>query len=524
MHEARTMIGVLLALALVCPGRAAVELNGMFGDNMVLQRDAEVPIWGTAAAGERIIVRVPGQRATTVAADDGRWMIRLDPIEADGPFEVRVDGENRIELSNVLLGDVWICSGQSNMVWPVNRSRNAESEIASADSPLIRLCQIRRATAEEPLRDVAATWSICSPETVGGFSAVAYFFGRAIHEATGVPIGLVSTNWGGTPVEAWMSTEALEALDVGRAILASWDERLAAYPAALEKYQNETLRAWEAKVAEAREAGQTPPARPRAPAGPTSPVRPGNLFNAMVHPIIPFAMTGAIWYQGEANAHDRVNGAWAYRTLFPAMIRDWRKRWGQGDFPFAWVSLANFRAVPEEPGDSAWAELREAQTKALSLPNTGQALAIDVGEADNIHPRDKQTVGRRLALWALATVYEQDCVWQGPSFREMKIERRRIRLSVDHVDGGLRRGVTTNAPYPSPLLGFQIAGANRRWVWADARIEGDTVVVWSDEVDEPVAVRYAWADNPACNLYNDAGLPAVPFRTDDWPLSSQPTE
>jgi len=282
--------------------------------------------------------------------------------------------------------------------------------------------------------------------------------------------------------------------------------------------------AWEKQVEEAREAGTTPPARPRAPIGPEAPVRPSNLFNAMIYPIIPYAIKGAIWYQGESNARTGETGAWNYRILFPAMIEDWRERWGIGDFPFGWIQLANYRAIAEQPADSAWAELRESQSATLALPNTGQGLAIDSGMARDIHPKDKQTPAHRLALWALATVYGQDVDYLGPTCESMAVEGGRIRLHFTGVADRLRRMVTGNAPYPSPPVGFQIAGADRLWLWADAQIEHDTVVVWSDQVPHPVAVRYAWSDNPVANLYDDAGLPAVPFRTDHWPLPTMPAQ
>ncbi len=514
---------VIALLALnVAGGWADVTLNGLFTDNMVLQREVEPPVWGRAAPGEQVTVAACGRSKTVTAGQDGRWLVRLDPIEMDHPFTLTISGNNEITIENVVMGDVWVCSGQSNMVWPVSRSSNGEGEVAAADHPLIRLCRVTRATSQEPTDEVTAAWEPCTPETVGNFSAVAYFFGREVHQETGVPVGLISTNWGGTPAEAWTSREKLESSPEFRPILEYWEQMIERYPAALAKYQSETLPAWQEKRTQAEEAGQVPPRRPRPPQGPDSPKRPSNLFNAMIHPLIPFGITGAIWYQGEANANAGPSGAWLYRRLFPAMIEDWRERWGQGDFPFAWVQLANYRPIEQEPGPSAWAELRESQTLTLSLPNTGMALAIDSGEADEIHPKDKQTVGHRLALWALDEVYGFDCVSQGPMYESMEVEGDRIRLRFTNIGGGLRRGVTENAPYPSPLLGFQIAGADKRWVWADAEIQADTVVVRSDEVSHPVAVRYGWANNPVANLYNDAGLPAVPFRTDDWRLSTQP--
>lgn len=518
-------MGVLVALLICVVAHGEVALSGMFGDNMMLQRGLQLPIWGTAAPGERVTVSACGQTGSVIAGEDGRWSLRLDPIAATEPFDLTVSGTNEIVLRNVLMGDVWICSGQSNMVWTVANSLNGAEEVAAARYPQIRLCQVARTTAQEPTEQIKATWSECAPETVGGFSAIGYFFGRDLHEATGIPIGLISTNWGGTPIQAWMSAEKLAQFpDIMGPVYAQWRAAIEAYPAAMEKYRNETLPAWERKVAEARAAGNPPPRRPRPPNGPDAPTRPSNLFNAMIHPIIPFAIKGAIWYQGEANARVGPAGAYDYRILFPAMITDWRQRWGQGPFPFGWVQLANFRPIQEKPADSTWAELRESQSATLKLENTGQAVAIDVGMANDIHPKDKQTPAHRLALWALATVYGQDMDYLGPTYDSMTIEGNRVRLHFRGVEGWLHRRVTENAPYPSPLVGFQIAGPDREWVWADARIERDTVVVWSDEVRRPVAVRYAWADNPVANLYDGSGLPAVPFRTDDWPLSSQSSQ
>lgn len=520
-------IGVTLgALALLVSGgaQAEVALSGVFGDNMMLQRGLELPIWGTAAAGEQVTVTACGQSGSVTAGEDGRWSLRLDPIDIAVPFDICVTGTNEVIVHNVIMGDIWICSGQSNMVWTVANSVNGAEEVAAASYPQIRLCQVPRVTATEPTDQVATTWSECSPETVGGFSGIGYFFGRDLHLATGVPIGLISSNWGGTPIQAWMSAEKLaEFPTINDPLQAQWQAIIDAYPAAMEKYTSETLPAWEKQAAAAREAGTQPPARPRPPSGPDAPTRPSNLYNAMIHPLIPFAIKGAIWYQGESNARIGTAGAWDYRTLFPAMIADWRERWGQGDFPFGWIQLANYQPISEQPVESQWAELREAQSATLAVPNTGQGLAIDVGMANDIHPKDKQTPAHRLALWALATVYGHDVDYLGPTYESMTVEGDRIRLRFAGIDGDgrLHRRVTQNAPYPSPLLGFQIAGPDRKWVWADARIERDSVVVWSDEVARPVAVRYAWSNNPVANLYDGSGLPAVPFRTDRWPLPSQ---
>ncbi|MGD9498535.1 MAG: sialate O-acetylesterase, partial [Armatimonadota bacterium] len=504
-------------------GWSEVAVSGIFGDNMVLQRGMDVPVWGSAGPGEQVTVRACGQAQSTAAGQDGRWMVRLEPMDAAEPFTLTVSGSNEIAFSNVIVGDVWVCSGQSNMAMALSGTSHADEEIAAADFPRIRLCQVARATSQDPTEQITATWRPCSPATVGAFSAIGYYFGRDVHLATGVPIGLISTNWGGTPVEAWTSAQKLaEYPQIGEPLYQRWQAIIDAYPAALEKYNTETIPAWEKQVVEARAAGQPLPRKPSPPAGPDAPTRPSNLFNAMIHPLIPYAIAGAIWYQGESNARSGETGAWNYRILFPAMIADWRERWGQGDFPFGWVQLANYHAIAEQPGESAWAELRESQSAALALPNTGQALAIDAGMANDIHPKDKQTPAHRLALWALATVYGQHVQYLGPTCKSMSVEGSAIRVRFANTGGRLRRMVTPNAPYPSPLVGFQIAGADRSWVWAQARIERDTVVVYAHGVRRPVAVRYAWADNPVANLYGASGLPAVPFRTDNWPVSTQP--
>lgn len=522
--ELRLALIALLLLSATAV-RAEVALNSLFTDHMVLQRGIAVPVWGTAAPDEEVTVSACGQAKTATADAEGKWMVRLEPIDETEPFALTVTGGNEIVLQNVVTGDVWLCSGQSNMVWTVGNSVNGAEEVAAAEYPMIRLCQVARVTATEPQDAVKLTWSVCSPQTVGGFSGVGYFFGRELHQELGVPIGLISSNWGGTTAEAWTAREVMEGDPAYAAVYEWWQARVDEYPAAMEKYQNETLPAWQAKSEAAKTAGATPPRRPQAPPGRDHARYPSNLFNGMITPLIPFAVKGVVWYQGESNANaggTTGTGAWQYRHLLPAMITDWRKRWGQGDFPFAWVQLANYKPILEQPADSTWAELRESQTVALSLPNTGMALAIDCGETGDIHPKDKQTVGQRLALWALDEVYGRDVVSQGPAYSRMEVEDGRIRLHFDNTGGGLTTLANPNAPDPSVLRGFQIAGEDRQWVWADAEIDGETVRVSSAAVEAPVAVRYAWSDNPIANLYNVEGLPALPFRTDDWPLLSNP--
>ena len=491
---------------------ADVRLARIFSDHAVLQQRKPVPVWGTAEPGEKVTVEFRGQKVSTVTGDDGEWRVTLKPMPAGGSFQMTVRGNNTIVLDDVLVGEVWTCSGQSNMEWPVAVSNNAEQEIAQANYPQIRLFMVPKAVSDRPLKDLnGGAWQPCTPETVRNFSAVGYFFARELHRTLRVPVGMIQSAWGGTPAESWTSKPTLMANPSLRYLLENWRRAEANYPLALENYQKQ-LAEWEKAAAQARAEGKPEPKKPDPPQNPrTNPWKPSGLFNAMIAPIVPYALQGAIWYQGESNA----GRAYEYRTLFPAMIQDWREAWAQGDFPFLFVQLANFMAVKPEPGESTWAELREAQTMTLALPKTGMAVAIDIGDADDIHPRNKQDVGKRLALNALAIAYGKKVVYSGPLYERMKREGNAIRLHFKHVNGGL------TTPNGEPLRGFAIAGADRKFVWADARIEGNTVVASSPQVPEPVAVRYAWADNPKCNLYNRAGLPASPFRTDDWPGVTQ---
>jgi sialate O-acetylesterase len=499
------LVAVVLVLStgLVC---ADVRLPAVIGDGMVLQRDIETHIWGWAAAGEEITVRIAGREVSVSADEEGRWKVSLAPMAAGGPHEMTVAGANTITLGNIMVGEVWVCSGQSNMQMAVRSCYDAEKEIAAADYPDIRLFSVGLKTSPTPLEDVAGKWAPCSPETVPGFSATAYFFGRHLHQQLGVPVGLINTSWGGTPAEAWTSGQALEADPEFAPLLARWEQILADYPAAKRKYDEETVPAWEKAAEQAKAEGKEAPRKPNPPADAASPHRPANLYNAMIHPLIDFAIRGAIWYQGESNA----GRAYQYRRLFPAMILDWRRRWGQGDFPFLFVQLANYMARKPDPSESAWAELREAQLRTLTFPNTGQAVIIDIGDATDIHPKNKQDVGKRLALWALNETYGRDVPRSGPLYGSLTVEGNRARVHFTDTDGGLK------TPDGSAVTGFAIAGEDRKFVWAEAVIEGDTVVVSSSLVPRPIAVRYAWADNPECNLYSGADLPASPFRSDDW--------
>ena len=502
------ILSSILLLAGAGAALADVKLPAVIGDNMVLQQGGKVSIWGWADPGEEVMVGVSwhNMKWAVTADKDGKWSFRLNPPKAGGPYEMTLTGKNTITIKNILVGEVWVCSGQSNMQWSVQASANPKEEIAEADYPKIRLFTVKRTVAEKPQSDCEGNWSECSPDTVPGFSAVAYFFGRELHKQLNVPIGLIHTSWGGTPAEAWTRRGVLEANADCAPILKRYDDAVARYPQARKEYEQKLLE-WKETAEKAMAEEKRPPRRPGAPFGPGNPHSPAGLYNGMIAPLIPYGIQGAIWYQGESNA----GRAYQYRTLFGGMIKNWRDDWGQGKFSFLFVQLANFMKVKPEPDESAWAELREAQSMTLALPKTGMAVIIDIGEAADIHPKNKQDVGKRLALWPLAKTYGKKLVYSGPIYKSMKVDDGSIILSFDHVGGGLvAKGDDT-------LKGFAIAGADRKFVWADAKIDGNTIVVSSDKVSEPAAVRYAWADNPVCNLYNKESLPASPFRTDDWP-------
>lgn len=628
-----------------------VSVPSLFADNMVLQQETTVPIWGKATPGGKVTVLFQGQKRGTVAEADSQWLVELHDLTAGGPFDLKVVGKDTLKLTNVMVGEVWVCSGQSNMEMPLagwGEINQYAREIAEANYPNIRLFQVNHTMSLRPLKDVdAQTWTECNPQTIPSFSAVAYFFGRKLHQDLKVPIGLIHTSWGGTLAEAWTSAGFLAQMEDFKPMIDSlqtkalgeaeekieYERQVSVWQKLVDQKVSEALQSnnswhdvdldisdwqtmklpvlWESAglpnfdgivwfrttvelpasvAAEActlslgaiddqditfvngREIGTTDgynkpreyvvPAGtlqagtniiaiqvldtgggggvwgakeqlflksssgqmvtlfgdwkyktgvslkdvPPRPQSPDSPNRPTVLYNAMLAPLMPFSIRGAIWYQGESNE----NRAYQYRTLFPTMINSWRTNWGIGDFPFIFVQLANFRPPAEQPGQSNWAELREAQLMTLSLPNTGMAVAIDIGDANDIHPKNKQDVGKRLALNALATVYGQEIVYSGPLYKSMSFDGDKIRLVFDHVGGGLVAG-------DKKLTGFAIAGEDKQFVWADAIIEGNTVVVSSPQVLNPAAVRYGWADNPVCNLYNQEGLPASPFRTDDWP-------
>ncbi|MBX7072343.1 MAG: sialate O-acetylesterase [Pirellulales bacterium] len=466
----RYQLPLLAALLLLAAdAHAAVKPNPLFSDNAVLQQGRKVPVWGTANEGEEVIVKFQDQ-TVTAKAKDGRWQVALENLKPGGPFEMTIAGENTITLKNILVGEVWIASGQSNMQWSVKQSADPDKTIAESANPNLRLFTVPRVATDEPQSTVDAAWVECGPQTVPEFSAVAYHFGQMLQSKLEVPVGIINTSYGGTPAEAWTSREALAAVPELKSLL------------------------------------------DMPPAGTTAVQRPTGLYNAMIHPLLPYAISGAIWYQGESNA----GRAAQYFTLFPTMIANWRQAWNQGDFPFLFVQLAPFMKKVDEPRDSQWAELREAQRHTLKQsPNTGMAVITDVGDETDIHPKAKKPVGERLALAALAKAYGKDVAYSGPAYRDAEFKGAEAVLNFDHVAGGL-------VASGDKLEGFTIAGKDQKFHKANAEIRGEQVVVSCPDVAEPVAVRYGWADYPVVNLANQAGLLASPFRTDDFPLTTAP--
>lgn len=647
----------MFILIVAASAHGEVRLPAIISDNMVLQQNTRVRIWGNANAGEHVTVTFDKKSSSAVADAQGRWQLFIGPLKPGGPFELIVKGDNLLTIKNVLVGEVWLCSGQSNMEWPLVNTVNGKETVAQATHPEIRLFTVTHQTAASPLNDLQGRWVVTTPDEAAQFSAVGYFFGRELHTQLKVPVGLIDSSWGGTPAQAWTSNEALrsspelkpildryesslkispQAKDAYARALANWEEKnlyldtenkgealgyadpntavtdwskmdlptqfetaglvidgavwfrkalelpeawagkdlvvnlppiddqdvtyfngkrigaigrenpnsymvprryvvpgslvhpgrnviavrvfdhageggfgggaMSIGPANVAESEAMSLRgAWDYKVELALEPKHPDWGTRPEVVGASNQNNPSVLYNAMIAPLVPFAIRGAIWYQGESNA----GRAYQYRTLFPIMIRDWRSAWGSA-FPFYFVQLANWRARKAEPDDSDWAELREAQLMTLRESNTGMAVTIDIGDADDLHPPNKLDVGRRLAAWALARTYARKVAPSGPLFDRYTIEGSKVRI---HFKYGARLRTLDGGS----LKGFAIAGEDRKFVWADARIEGNTVVVSSEKILKPVAVRYGWANNPIANLYNRAGLPASPFRTDVWP-------
>jgi sialate O-acetylesterase len=638
---------ILIISFLAFFANAEVKLPRIFSSNMVLQQGIEIPVWGLADKGEQITVVFDNNTVRTKTDANGKWMVKLPAQEYGGPHILTVKGKNTIVFDNILIGEVWVCSGQSNMEWRVIQSVNGEKEVAAANFPKIRLFTVPKAVAQFPKDDISSgEWVECSAETVPNFSAVGYFFGRDIFKELNVPIGLIHTSWGGTVAETWSSIQTiskdpdlkgklteLQQMDLtkyqeekmaqikkmlggeipekdmgmenGQPVWSAidfndnnwrtiktpmyWEQQgfmdidgIGWYRKEIQLTEQETnanatlhlgkIDDSDITFMNGIEIGKTEGLydKDRVYTIPKEILRPGKnmivvrvddtggnggiwgdpdnqflaigsekmeisgdwkfkiskatvgavnigpnsyptlLFNGMINPILPYAIKGAIWYQGESNA-DRAK---QYQRIFPEMINDWRTQWNQGDFPFLFVSLANFNPPVETPGESNWAELREAQTKTLSLPNTGMALAIDIGEANDIHPKNKQDVGKRLALNALKIAYNKDIVYSGPMYQSVEFKDGKAFVTFTETGSGLK--AKDKYGY---LKGFTIAGADKKFEWAKAEIiDNKTVVVYSENINDPKSVRYGWANNPDdVNLYNAEGLPANPFRTDDWP-------
>lgn len=487
------------------------RLGSPFSDHMVLQREKSVAVWGWADAGETVTVAFAGQSKTAAAGADGKWSLKLDAMPANAESRsliVSGMGSHKVEVKDVLVGEVWLGSGQSNMAMTVARCSHYDSEKAAAQLPLIRHYRETSSAAEQPQPAGEGTWQTCTPETVGNFSAALYFFGREIHKEIGVPVGLINTSVGGTPIEAWVPAEAQRSDPETKA---NYDQRLETFskfdPAEAAELHQKQMGKWKTAAAKAKAEGK--PFTTAAPKNPATMRKlkggPAGLFNGKVVNLAPYTLRGMLWYQGEANTRSQPE---LYHKQLSQLVTSWRTYWSD-ELPFAWVQLPNYTA----PGEG-WPRVRESMLKTLELPKTGMAIAIDLGEAKDIHPKNKQEVGKRLSYWALGTVYgKQVPAVSGPLPLRSTVSGNAISVAFKHTNGGLK------SIADRPLTGFEIAGTDRQWKNAEAKIVGETVVISSPEVAMPVAVRYAWKDWPEYSLANGAGLPASPFRTDDWPAS-----
>lgn len=536
-------------------------MPALFGDHMVLQQESKLPIWGSADPGENVTVALGRNTGKATADAAGQWRVDLAPVPGGTtPQILTVTGKNTLTFQDVLIGDVWLATGQSNMQYGISNTGDQDA-ISKADEPEIRLFCIPRRIALTPQDNIppvpeklplAGKWQICTPDTVrqdgdwGGFSAVAYYFAHEIHQATKHPLGVIMCPWGGTPIQPWISLATYQkdskfqhyADDLARysenfaKVEAAYPQQLADYPAQEAKWKEEVfpvyqaaLDDWQKASGEAKAAGQPLPSKPNPsrpePHAPDDPAvmqvpnTPTVVYNGLIAPLIPYALKGVLWYQGESNSRD----ADQYQTLLTTMILDWREKWGLGDFPFLIVQLANYEG--SNPGEN-WAQVREAQLKTLALPQTGMAVTVDIGNPKDVHPRDKRDVGLRLALVARHVAYGEHLIYSGPIYQSMQLKGGSIEIAFTNIGDGLKIGVppaSFKSPQPAPeaeLTGFTVAGDDQAWKPAKAEIQGDKVIVSSEEVSQPTAVRYGWANTPECNLYNSADLPASPFRTDDW--------
>jgi len=521
-HGLRALLCASAALTAL-PATANVRLPKIFTDDMMLQRDMPVHVWGWADPGEAVSVTLAGKSAKTKTSAGGTWSLELPAVKTGENLELTIQGNDILTLKNVIMGDLWVCSGQSNMEMGLGGCLGAEADIKTADLPKIRRIKFNHEQAGVPALDASVgTWQVCTPQTAPGFTAVGFYFARDILQKTGVPIGIIDNNWGGCNIEPWVAPEGLAMVAELKPQMTVRQEAIKTYHTTRLPKALTELDAWIALTRKQLASGAeiTP--------SPVIPPHPGGegwcgMYNAMLHPILPLPIKGALWYQGESNGGEGDT----YYDKMHALIGGWRQLWKQGDFPFYFVQLASFQAVSADPaGGDGWAKVREAQTKSLTIPNTGMAVITDtvpLTEKDDIHPKNKFDVGMRLARWALARDYGQkNLEVSGPLFKAVKIEGGKARLAFDHTGAGLMVGkksgvAPTTEASGEKLKSFAIAGADKKWVWADAVIDGKTVTVSSPEVKEPVAVRYAFRMNPdGANLYNRDGLPASPFRTDAW--------
>lgn len=484
--RSRAWLAALVTFVGAGSAMADVTLPNVFGEHMVLQRSQKNKVWGKAAAGEEVSVSIGSQNHKTTAGADGAWSVMLDPMEVGEPLTLTVKGKNEVKFGDVLVGEVWICSGQSNMQWSVNASNDPDLEKATAKHPKLRMINFPQVGTQDPIwSHPDRQWQVCTPESVGNWSAVGYFFGRQLQRTLDVPVGMINNAWGGSAAEAWVNRGVLAKTESMKGLMDRWGETEANFAKASDEDKKKM-------------GGQM-----------FGNHRPANIYNGVLKSHLGYGIRGAIWYQGESNA----GRAYQYRDLFPLMIQNWRDEWGQGDFPFYWVQLADFLAEKPEPGDSSWAELREAQTMTMKrLKNTGEAVIIDIGEGKDIHPKNKVDVGRRLARWALAETYKVPGIAaRSPLYKSMEKAGNKIVLSFDNAPGW--RPFDVAEP-----RGFTVAGEDKKFVKAQGKILPDgRIEVWADSVKEPVAARYGWADNPVVNMYSAGGLPLTPFRTDDWP-------
>jgi len=490
--------------------RAEVKPSALFSDHAVLQSGRAVPVWGTAAPGEKVTVTFLKQRRSTVAGADGRWMVRLAKMTPGGPYAMTIAGTNTVQVQDVLVGEVWVGSGQSNMEFTVSVKaarfagmQDEDKVMAAANYPQIRMFTLTQAKSATPLTEVKGKWVVCSPETVGAFSAVGYLFAKDLQAALKVPVGIVTVAYGASVAEAWLPRDVVAADPLLQANLARFDAQrafFAAHPGAMND--------------QGPAGPQTVNARPPRPGPMRDPVQdqhqPTVLFNGMVNAVIPYAMRGALWYQGESIV-DGTAGVLRYGDTMAKLVTSWRARWGEGDFPFLAVQLPALKNVSNNP------EVREQQAKILELKNTGLAVTIDIGDPDNVHPKNKAPLGERLTKIALVKAYGQKMEFSGPVYAGYAVEGDRVRVKLTHAEGLTAKD--------GPLRWFEVAAEDKVFVPATAVIDGATVVVSSEKVPHPVAVRYAWANYPfGCNLYNGAGLPAAPFRTDDWDVMTKIAE